>query len=111
MIKAQLNDGNSYGCALNANRDGIILQLDDVNDGQQVRVRLDADKAGYLAATLTTLAVSLPDWPGWPVCKWTETGDGWYDTGCNNGFETTSGTVQDNKFRFCPFCGKEIKTQ
>ncbi|MEI7937218.1 MAG: hypothetical protein WCK27_11040 [Verrucomicrobiota bacterium] len=44
------------------------------------------------------------------ACAWQEHDDGRYDTGCENAFEFTWGTPQDNDFKFCPFCGKAVTT-
>ena len=41
-------------------------------------------------------------------CSWSPDGDGVYLTGCENCFEITEGTPQDNGFKFCVYCGKEI---
>jgi len=42
-------------------------------------------------------------------CKWTENSDGVYETECDQAFEFIAGYLQENKFRFCPYCGGKIK--
>jgi hypothetical protein len=44
----------------------------------------------------------------WLACAWQEHDDGRYDTACDNAFEFTYGTPEDNDFKWCPFCGKSI---
>ncbi len=41
-------------------------------------------------------------------CEWKPDEDGIYDTDCNERFEISEGTPKDNKFVFCPYCGKPI---
>ena len=48
--------------------------------------------------------------PGGVVCIWKETEDGRHDTQCGEAFEFTNDGVKANGFKFCPFCGKQIKT-
>jgi len=43
-------------------------------------------------------------------CRWTHDEYGAYDTECGNKFEVTTGTPEDNKMRFCPYCGHRLKT-
>jgi hypothetical protein len=46
------------------------------------------------------------------VCKWKtqpEDYSGVYETGCNQAFEFTSGSPDDNNFLYCPYCGGEIE--
>jgi len=52
------------------------------------------------------------NWDGEPeTCEWTyEPYEGSYDTRCNQVFQFTDGDLDDNpEFKFCPFCGREIK--
>ena len=36
--------------------------------------------------------------------------DDFYETPCNNsGYAFTEGTIKENKFKFCPYCGKKIR--
>jgi hypothetical protein len=44
------------------------------------------------------------------VCLWGEDSDGNWETGCHEMFIFTDGGVRDNDFRYCPYCGKKIKT-
>lgn len=35
-----------------------------------------------------------------------------YETPCNDsGYAFTVGTVKENKFKFCPYCGRKIKVK
>jgi len=50
----------------------------------------------------------LPD----EECKWKEArefGDIYYETSCGGDIVFTDGTPEENEYRFCPYCGKEIK--
>ena len=45
------------------------------------------------------------------ICFWEEvdTGDH-YESGCNKkGFQFNDGSPYDNGFKFCPYCGKQLK--
>lgn len=39
--------------------------------------------------------------------EWEEIGD-YYQTKCDNAFSFNDGSPHDNKFLFCPYCGKII---
>lgn len=41
-------------------------------------------------------------------CIWQEDEDGVFDTGCDGKFFFDSGGIAENKFHFCPYCGKKI---
>lgn len=42
-------------------------------------------------------------------CHWlADDTDGSFDTDCGNKFQFFDGTPSENKFRFCPYCGKKI---
>lgn len=43
------------------------------------------------------------------ICKWKEDEMGIWHTECLNDFEFTTGAPADNKFEYCPFCGKGIE--
>ena len=44
------------------------------------------------------------------VCKWKRYEDeDYWETDCDNAFCTIEGSLRDNNFKFCPYCGKEIK--
>lgn len=34
--------------------------------------------------------------------------DDYYETTCKQSFALVEGDCKENKYRFCPFCGKEI---
>lgn len=34
--------------------------------------------------------------------------DGIYESGCGRNFFFETGTAEENGFKFCPFCGKEL---
>lgn len=42
------------------------------------------------------------------TCGWDETDDGFWESECGNAFEFTEGYPENNKFKFCPYCGKLI---
>ena len=44
-------------------------------------------------------------------CKWEEDedGDGLWHTGCKEIHILMEGTPTENKYKFCPYCGKEIE--
>lgn len=46
-------------------------------------------------------------------CRWILIdGDyGFWQTGCNNGFEFTDSKPKENHFKFCPYCGREIEVE
>lgn len=41
-------------------------------------------------------------------CRWSPDEDGVWFTGCNNAFAFDSGDPRENKFAFCPYCGKTL---
>lgn len=41
-------------------------------------------------------------------CRWVITEDGQHETMCGNLFEFFEGRCRDNKFLYCPYCGKPI---
>jgi len=47
------------------------------------------------------------------TCKWERYGIEWntYDTECGGTFELFAGDPEENKMKFCPYCGREIKEQ
>lgn len=46
-----------------------------------------------------------------PTCTWTHDDDeGSWDAECGERWVITNGTPEENNFRFCPGCGKTIKT-
>ena len=46
---------------------------------------------------------------GRKYCFWKiDAVDGGYKTWCNRKHEFTDGTPQDNRYKYCPFCGKQI---
>ncbi len=44
------------------------------------------------------------------ICRWLEDEDGtwWADCGEDRGMEFTNGIPSENKFVFCPYCGKPL---
>jgi len=44
-------------------------------------------------------------------CIWSEDEDGVYHTGCGNMFEFISGGLEENRTKFCPYCGKSLQQQ
>ena len=44
------------------------------------------------------------------TCTWTYDDEyGYYETECVNAYEFTNGRIGDNKFAYCPYCGKPIQ--
>lgn len=37
--------------------------------------------------------------------------DDFYETACGEGHMFNEGTISENKYKFCPYCGKEIKVK
>ena len=45
-----------------------------------------------------------------PDCTWKLDDEyGMYETGCGNAFECIEGDIEENNFKFCPYCGGRIK--
>jgi hypothetical protein len=43
-------------------------------------------------------------------CEWSrDGGEEVFDTQCKRSFRFNYGTCAENKFKFCPYCGREIK--
>lgn len=42
-------------------------------------------------------------------CTWTQDTDGIWKTSCGQAQEFTTGTREENGYKFCPYCGKEIQ--
>ena len=40
-------------------------------------------------------------------CVWTNQVDYW-ETECDNAQIFTSGNIEDNEYKYCPYCGKQI---
>ena len=45
------------------------------------------------------------------LCTWTENEDGVYETNCDNMFVFNDGGPVENGFRYCPYCGRELREQ
>lgn len=43
------------------------------------------------------------------TCAWSYDSDGFYKTQCDNAFVFIADRPKQNGFRFCPYCGREIK--
>ena len=43
------------------------------------------------------------------TCEWTEDEDGYWDTGCGELFQFNDDGPAENRFKFCPYCGGELK--
>ena len=41
-------------------------------------------------------------------CTWTQDANGIFYTSCGQEEEFTTGTREENGYKFCPYCGKEI---
>ena len=44
------------------------------------------------------------------TCTWKGDDDGVYSTGCDNAFQFEVDGPTENNFKFCPYCGKELKS-
>lgn len=44
-------------------------------------------------------------------CGWTETSDGYWDTGCGHVFGFNDGGPHENTFKFCCFCGSPLRAE
>ena len=42
-------------------------------------------------------------------CTWIENDDGVWETKCDELFEFNEGGPPENRFEFCPYCGKNLK--
>jgi hypothetical protein len=46
------------------------------------------------------------------ACLWTyDENHDYYETECEHAFCIIEGTPKDNDMKYCPYCGKEIKTK
>jgi len=43
------------------------------------------------------------------VCQWEADYDGVHNTSCNNAHAFICDGVKENKYKFCPYCGRKIK--
>lgn len=44
------------------------------------------------------------------TCKWTyDSMHDYYETECENAFVFTDGRITDNRFIYCPYCGRKVK--
>jgi len=46
-----------------------------------------------------------------PECAWREDEVGLWHTACGHIFEFFDGAPSDNKFVYCPYCGKPIREE
>ena len=44
-------------------------------------------------------------------CTWTQDADGIWHTSCGQAHEFTTGTPEENKHRYCPYCGKVLEAK
>ena len=61
----------------------------------------------YLASPAALFASLARETP--LTCTWTENEDGVYETNCDNMFVFNDGGPVENGFRYCPYCGLELK--
>ena len=55
---------------------------------------------------------AVMDEPSVSECEWVEDNDwGYFSTSCGNEYCLIDGTLEENKHRYCPYCGKKIKTE
>lgn len=41
-----------------------------------------------------------------PICTWEEDADGIWYSQCGTGYMFETGTPKENRFKYCPYCGK-----
>jgi len=61
----------------------------------------------YLASPAALFAAQARETPH--PCTWTQNEDGVYETNCDNMFVFNDGGPVENDFRYCPYCGLELK--
>ena len=61
----------------------------------------------YLASPAALFAAHARETPR--PCTWTQNEDGVYETNCDNMFVFNDGGPVENGFRYCPYCGLELK--
>ena len=61
----------------------------------------------YLASPAALFAAHARKTP--LICIWTQNEDGVYETNCDNMFVFNDGGPVENGFRYCPYCGLELK--
>lgn len=44
-------------------------------------------------------------------CTWTQDIDGIWQTSCGQAQEFTTGTLEENGYKFCPYCGKMLEAK
>jgi hypothetical protein len=90
---------------------GAITWIADANEALRFARRIDAEK--FAAEDEDAWFVTEHAWDTEGGCKWIETKDDYldpmYETGCNHLAQLIEGTPEENQFKFCPFCGREIK--
>ena len=100
------------GCCLSARfRQGRLLGVSKMSfiSGNLVRLVFKKQKQSWHENVL----VEIQKWKRqMKYCKWTyQDIDGFYETSCcgGEGFQFNEGGVKENKFVYCPYCGKKIK--
>ena len=72
----------------------------------------NAKSANFIKALVGAAPIFVPQ-PFEPcVCYWKPQCNGeedYYETSCGNYSFFELGDIEDNKFKFCPYCGKPIK--
>lgn len=43
------------------------------------------------------------------ICIWNEIEDGYYETGCGDSFYLEQGNPDENRMKFCCFCGDKLE--
>ena len=71
------------------------------------QVKNDAFK---VIADCESMSITLASRPAPASCAWKlDDVYGMYETGCGNAFECIEGDIEENNFKFCPYCGGRIK--
>jgi hypothetical protein len=75
-----------------------------IEDGKEYDIQYM--EIGHLVKLLMKGNVNTSD----KVCQWKENDEyGYWETGCKGIFEFIEGDIEDNTFKFCPYCGGKIK--
>lgn len=85
----------------------VLHSLEDVwaKGGDEWRQAAAVETVRHADALLAELERTTPQ----PACEWNEDEDGNWDTGCGNTFSFDEGGPEENKSKFCCYCGKGVK--
>jgi len=73
-----------------------------ITEEQIRKVEMHVESKAFWDSVRASLPVSS--------CTWKLDDEyGMYETGCGNAFECIEGDIEENNFKFCPYCGGRIK--